>query len=46
MDNINEIMQFTNKNKEILPETKCLITKNTFYIFEIEIMKPPKRIAD
>ena len=39
MDNINEIMKFTKKDKELLPDTKVLVTKNTMYIFEVEIIK-------
>lgn len=41
MENINEIMEFTNTNKQLLPDTKCLYTKTTMYIFEIEIILNP-----
>lgn len=46
MNNINEILEMTNKNKQVLPDTKCLITETTFYVFEIEILKGKKKISN
>jgi len=36
-------MSFTKKDKQILPDTKCLLTHKTIFIFEIEMILDDKK---